>query len=279
LNLRQALSYAQGVLTASNIEDAHLEAEVLLRHTQGISRAQLYMEPDGQISPSNEEAFRGMVERRRRGEPSAYITGHREFYGLEFQVDSRVLIPRPETELLVEKAISLSKSMQFWKIADTGTGCGVIAICLAKSLPSAKIYATDISAPALEVASLNCQKHRVTERVVLLKGDMLEPLPERVHLIAANLPYVTESELPDNGPLSFEPRGALDGGPEGLKYIERLCRQCGGKLLPGGGILLEVGLGQAEAVKGLLNEIFPGARVEKFKDFNGIERVVQATIS
>ena len=222
MNLKQALAHARGVLADSNIDDAPLEGELLLKHVLGIDRTRLYLDLEADLSPAHEETMRQLFERRLRGEPSAYITGHREFFGLDFHVEHNVLIPRPESELLVEEAISLARNRAISVIADIGTGCGAIAISLALNIPGAKIYATDVSAAALEVAGINCRKHEVIDRICLLQGDMLEPLPKPVDLIIANLPYVREAELPRSGPLSFEPVLALNGGPDGLTVINNL---------------------------------------------------------
>jgi len=276
VSLKQALSRARGILAEKNIEDAPLEGELLLRHVLGISRPQLYLDLDCKLSLEQEEAFRQLVKRRLSGEPAAYITGHREFYGLDFYVDPRVLIPRPESELLVEKTLSLAQEHPLSTIAEVGTGSGAIAISLALNLPEAKIYATDISAPALEVARRNCQKHGVIDRVYLLHGDMLESVPEPVDLIIANLPYVRESELAG---MRFEPRLALDGGRDGIVKIRQLCRQLGGKLRPGGFLLLEMGQGQGEAVTTLLNTLFPSGEIEVMPDLSGIERVVSLSLT
>lgn len=274
MNLRQTLEQARMVLADNNIEDASLEGDLLLRHVLGVSRTQLYLDLDHELSPTHETAFRHLIERRLQGEPSAYITGHREFYGLDFYIDRNVLIPRPESELLIEKAINLARSRAISTIADIGTGCGAIAISLAINLPEAKIYASDISASALEVARSNCQRHGVIDRIHLLQGDMLEPLPEPVDLIIANLPYVRESELPQTGLLSFEPVLALNGGPDGITEIKRLCFQVSEKLRPGGCLLLEIGWGQKKAIDTFLGKVFPSARIEITSDFGGIERVV-----
>jgi release factor glutamine methyltransferase len=279
VNLKQALAQARGVLASNDIEDASLEGELLLRHALRKSRSQLYLDLDTELSPAHEGALRRLVERRRQGEPSAYITGHREFYGLDFYVDRSVLIPRPESEQLVEKAISLAQSRPGFTIAEIGTGCGAIAISLALNLPEAKIYATDISEPALEVARLNCRRHGVMARICLQQGDMLEPLPEAVDMIVANLPYVRESELPVTGPLSFEPGLALNGGSDGVKQIDRLCRQSRNWLRPGGYLLLEIGQGQRERVVDILHKVFPQARIEVSPDFGGIERVVSLCLT
>lgn len=276
MSLLQALSRARGTLAEGNIEDAPLEGELLLRHVLGISRTRLYLDLDRELSPSHEEAFRQLVKRRLGGEPAAYITGHCEFYGLDFYVDPRVLIPRPESELLVEKTVALAQNYPLASIAEVGTGSGAIAISLAFELPQAKIYATDISAPALEVARLNCRKHGVIGRVCLLHGNMLDPVPEAVDLIIANLPYVRKSELSG---VRFEPQLALDGGGDGMEKIRQLCRQAGGKLRPGGFLLLEIGEGQGEEVTTLLNSLFPHAKVEVIPDLGGIGRVVSLSLA
>ena len=271
MTLKQALHRARGILVGKNIEDAPLECELLLRHALRISQTQLYLDLDNELSPKQEEAFWQLVERRRNGEPTAYITGRREFYGLDFYVDPRVLIPRPESELLVERALSLAQNHPLSTIAEVGTGSGAIAISLALNLPEAKIYATDISAAALEVARLNCQRHGVIDRVRLRHGNMLDPVPEPVDLIVANLPYVKKLELAG---MSFEPRLALDGGRDGTEKIRQLCRQLDSKLRPGGFLLLEIGQGQRRAITTLLYDLFPNGKIEVMPDLSGIERVV-----
>ena len=271
MTLKQALSRARDILAQNNVDDVPLEGELLLRHTLNISQTQLYLDLNHKLSPQEEEAFWRQVKRRSNGEPTAYITGHREFYGLDFHVDPRALIPRPESELLVETALGLAQNHSLFTIADIGTGCGAIATSLALGLPKARIYATDISAAALEVSSINCQKHRVTDRVRLLHGDMLEPLPHPVDLIIANLPYVRESELTETG---FEPQLALDGGSDGTEMIRQLCRQIASKLQPDGYLLLEMGIGQREAITNLLPSLFPEGRIEVVPDLSGIERVI-----
>jgi len=272
---KESLSCARRALAASDIEYASLESELLLRQALRISRFQLYLDLEHKLSPEQEESFRQLVKRRLKGEPTAYITGHREFYGLDFWVNPRVLIPRPESELLVEKLLGLAQNRRAPVIADIGTGCGAIAISLALNLPQAKLYATDISAPALKVAQLNCQKHGVANRIWLLHGDMLEPLPEPVDFIVANLPYVKQSELDARG---FEPVLALNGGADGLRKIQRLCHQVSGKLRPGGYLLLEIGQGQKRAVTTLLGSLFPLAEIEITPDLSGIDRLVSVIL-
>jgi release factor glutamine methyltransferase len=279
VNLRQTLTHARGILADSNIEEASLEGEILLRHVLGMSRAEIYTDLDLDLSPEHEETLNRLLERRRRGEPSAYITGHREFYGLDFRVDRSVLIPRPESELLVELGIKLVRKFTILKIADIGTGCGAIAVSLAVNLPQVTVYATDISQEALEVARFNCQRHGVTERVVLRRGDMLEPLAGPVDMIVANLPYVRERDLIQNASLSFEPALALNGGATGLDRIRGLCREAGEKLNKGGYLLLEIGKGQAKTVADILYKAFPAASIEVHKDLAGIERVVSLRLT
>jgi release factor glutamine methyltransferase len=274
VTLKQALNRAREVLVKSDIEDASLEGEVLLRHVMKIDRAGLYSQGDRQLSVAQEKAFWRLVERRLCGEPTAYIIGCREFYGLDFYIDRRVLIPRPETELLVEKALALAQTRTIDTIADIGTGCGAIAISLALNLPKTKIYATDVSADALEVTRINCRKHEVDDRIQLLHGGLLEPLPEPIDLIVANLPYVTEGEISRSGLDGFEPRLALDGGRDGLDEIKRLCRQSADKLSRRGCMLLEVGQGQSRSVTDLACRFFPSASIEVTPDLGGIERIV-----
>ena len=278
MTVKQALARAREVLVADSIEDAPLESELLLRHVLKRDRVQLYLALDQELSFEQDKKFWGLIKRCLGHEPTAYITGHREFYGLDFCVDSSVLIPRPESELLVEKALELDQNHTLSTVAEVGTGCGAIAISLAMSLPQARIYATDISACALKVALSNCQRHGVVNRICLLTGDMLDPLPEPVDLIVANLPYVREPELPRVNSADFEPRLALDGGADGLEKICRLCLQINDKLHPGGYLLLEIGEGQGRAVTTFLRSLFPSADIELTPDLGGIDRVVSLTL-
>jgi len=274
LTLKQTLHRARHILAENNVEDAPLESELLLRHVLKISRTQLYLDLGQGLSPQQEQNFWRLLQRRLNGEPTAYITTRREFYGLDFYVDPNVLIPRPESELLVETALGLAQNHPLLTIADIGTGCGAIAISLALGLPQARIYATDISAAALKVTLVNCQKHGVTDRVRLLQGNLLEPLPEPVDLIVANLPYVRKSKLAPR----FEPRVALDGGSDGKERIRQLCRQAGSRLRAGGSLLLEIGQWQRKAVTALLHSLFPRGKIEVMPDLSGIDRVVSLSL-
>jgi release factor glutamine methyltransferase len=274
VKLAEALNSARAALTKNAIEDP-LEAELLLRHALEIDRTKLYLDLEKELSPEDEKAFEALIARRLNGEPAAYITGHREFYGRDFHVNPRTLIPRPESELLVETALRLDKERQLHTIADIGTGCGAIAITLAIEIPKARIYATDISPAALEVARINCQRHGVNS-ISLLQGDMLEPLPEPVDLIVANLPYVERAEIT---PGNAEPAIALDGGVKGTEMTAKLCRQAKGRLSDDGTMLLEIGAGQAKAVSSLLHRLFPNGSIDIFNDLSGIERVVSLSLA
>jgi len=275
MTVKETLSRARSLLAASHIDNAPFEGELLLRQALGVSRAQLYTDLSYQPDAEREAAFWQMVKRRLDGEPAAYITGQREFYGLDFTVTSDVLIPRPESELLVEKTTDLAKNNSAPVIADIGTGCGAIAISLALNLPGAGIYATDISRSALEVAGANCRRHGVADRVRLLCGDLLEPLPGPVDFIIANLPYVKYSDIDSR---CREPIVALDGGADGLEQIRRLLHQIDGRLNPGGYLVLEMGQGQGEVITTLAHQLFPTAGVEIFPDLAGIDRVVKIAL-
>lgn len=265
-------------LAEHNIENPNLEAEILLAHLLGIDRAQLYTDLKHELSTEENAEYAKLIQRRLNHEPTAYITGHREFFGIDLIITPNTIIPRPDTELLVEKAIELASTRlpESCLIADVGTGCGAIAIALAKHLPRARIYAIDISAPALEVASTNCQRHGVSERISLLQGDILEPLPQPVHLIVSNLPYIKESELFTMPPeiTMYEPRIGFDGGKDGLRLIEKLLSQLDGRLLKSGAVLIEIGYNQGEEVSQLALKYYPKANVSVITDLSGLDRVV-----
>jgi len=278
VNLGQTLNTARNTLAQADVEDAALEAEVLLRHVLHIERSHLYRDYLNEINPADSDTYFSFINRRLTGEPSAYITGIKEFYGLEFSVNSSVLIPRPETELLIETALSLVKKRGYGTIVDVGTGSGCITVCLALNLPKVKFYATDISDTALDIAAKNCRKHGVEDRVSFLKGDLLEPLPEPVDMVLANLPYVRREDVPGVNTFPFEPVSALDGGEEGLTWIRSLCHQLPGKLLNHGSVLLETGEGQAQTITALLGKIVPGGAIDVLFDYAGIGRLVQVCL-
>jgi release factor glutamine methyltransferase len=265
------------LLQEEGLDTPRLDAEVLLGHALGSTRAQIYAHPDRRLDAAELDSYRELIERRRQHEPVAYILGYKEFYGLDFYVDRRVLIPRPETELLVEKGLEIGQAASRpLAIADVGTGCGAIAISLAVYLPHAIIYALDVSSDALEVAALNRRRHSVEGRVHLLRGNSLSPSPEPVDLIVANLPYVSGAEweqLPRTI-AAYEPRSALDGGPDGLDAIRRLLAQAQSHLKPQAMILLEIGATQGAAVTDLARRHFPAATFEVVQDYGGLDRMV-----
>ena len=272
--LQEVLRWGEQSLAQNALDSPRLDAAILLAHALGMTRAQLHAHPRDRLSSVELARYRQLIERRAQREPVAYIIGHKEFYGLDLFVDDRVLIPRPETELLVEKAIEISQQRAV--IADIGTGSGAIAVSLAVHLPQTQIYATDASPEALQVAARNCRRHCVEDRVHLLQGHLLEPLPEPVDLVVANLPYISQTELAQLPPeiSIYEPREALDGGPDGLDCIRRLLAQAGERLKSGGVILLEIGASQGQAVVTLVERRFPAARAEIARDYAGLDRVV-----
>ncbi|MEW6274994.1 MAG: peptide chain release factor N(5)-glutamine methyltransferase [Bacillota bacterium] len=295
--IQKALGWAREYLRGCGVEGAALDAEVLLAHVTGLDRAGLYRESGRALSPREAEAYRRLVERRGRREPVAYLTGKKEFMGLEFLVGPAVLIPRPETELLVEKACALAREfvsrprelvdpergpgVQELLIADAGTGSGAIAVSLAVFLPAARIYATDCSSAALAVARENARRHGVAGRISFLQGDLLSPLfalnlAGRLVLIVANLPYIPAAELPGLMPdvRCYEPLSALDGGPDGLAHYRRLLPQARRCLSDGGRLLMEIGPGQGEKVGRLLAE--NNWHYQIIPDLAGRERVVLA---
>jgi release factor glutamine methyltransferase len=279
VKLRQALTDARTILTAnSDIEDPYLESEVLLRNLLHIDRASLFVNIDTELNPQKEIEYRQWIQRRQKGEPLAYIVRNREFYKLDFYVDSRVLIPRPETELLVEEAIKISQNHPVKTIADIGTGSGAISVSLAVNLPEVMFYATDVSSLSLEVAKTNCLKHGVAERVSLFEGDLLDPLPEPVDILIANLPYVKKADMVQMPSAKFEPALALDGGDNGLDQIFRLGKQLGPKIKSGGCVLMEIGLGQSQITADFLRRLFPFATIDILADLAGIERVVRMKV-
>jgi release factor glutamine methyltransferase len=272
----QALAQAVRALGNAGVDSPHLDAELLLAHTLEGNRAAVLAWPDRRLTPKQLTRFRALVGRRAAREPLAYILGQREFFGLHFAVDPRVLIPRPETELLVEEALRLAGPILSPLVADVGAGSGAIAVSLAVHLPQATVYALDDSSGALAVTAENARRHGVADRVHCLQGDLLAPLPGPVDIITANLPYVAAPEWEELAPeiRHYEPRAALDGGPDGLVLIRGLLSSAPPHLRPGGAILLEIGAGQGQAVTSLAQEVFASARVRLRQDYAGLDRLV-----
>jgi release factor glutamine methyltransferase len=265
------------ILETSN---PRLEAELLLQHALGLSRTQLYQHLRDDMSPDKEAAYHDLVWRRLCGEPTPYITGRADFYDIELAVTPAAAIPRPETELLVQETAALAdKRLQdtpSLTIADVGTGCGAIALALATHLPSAQIIATDISPAALALAQDNAERLGLASSVRFLCGDLLAPLEQPADIVAANLPYVRSAEW-KSLPVEircYEPREALDGGPDGLQVIERLLRQAPPLLRSGAALFLEIGYDQGPPVVALASEVFPEAAIEVKKDLASLDRLL-----
>ncbi|MFL5694417.1 MAG: peptide chain release factor N(5)-glutamine methyltransferase [Ktedonobacteraceae bacterium] len=285
--IRDALEQGTAALTlVGQTPKPRLDAQVLLRHVLDVERTTLYTYPERLLTAQQEQQFSELIERRKLGEPIAYLTGHKEFFGLDFLVDRRVLIPRPETELLVEAALSIIREQlagaRVPVVADIGTGSGIIPVTLAVQEPRLPyLYASDISSDALAVARLNCQRHAVEERVRLLQGDLLAPLPEPINLLTANLPYVGTDEMEVLTPEvhAYEPHLALFSGNQGLDAMRRFFieAQQPGKLKPDAVMLLEIGYQQRELLRDLLSELWPHAKVTFSKDYAGWDRLLQVS--
>ncbi len=285
--LRDVLTQGRRMLIQAGQDSDRLDTQVLLEHVLEIDRAILYAHPEREVTPEQEQQFLALIKRRMQGEPIAYLIGHEEFYGLDFLVDKRVLIPRPETEMLVETALRLVRerldARQTPLVADIGTGSGAIPITLAVQEPRLPyLYAVDISTDALAVAMQNCQHHHVEQRVHLLHGDLLTPLPETVDMLIANLPYVGTDEVSvmTRDVLNYEPHQALFSGPNGLDLVQRFFEQVRAleKLKVHGVMLLEIGYRQRELLTKLLANIFPDATVTFQKDYAGWDRMLQVTL-
>lgn len=238
----------------------NLEAQVLLSHVTGIDRTGLFMRDDQALTVEQQQHYQKLLERRAQGEPVAYLIGHKEFMGMDFIVTPDVLIPRPDTEMMVETALRFFRDNQDYPLLaiDVGTGSGAIAVSLAALLEELQVYAVDISRAALEVARQNAQRLGVKERVRFHLGNLLEPvmgeLAGKVSMITANLPYIPCGEIPFlmKDVRDFEPHLALDGGPDGLDLYRLLLPQAHKLLQPGGLLLMEIGPGQGQGAQHIL---------------------------
>ena len=277
-SLREALQQTHQVLEASGIADARLEAEVMVMNVMRMPRQDIFAQQELAVSSQQQETLSQVIDRRKQREPLAYILGYKEFYGVNLLITPDVLIPRPETETLVEHALFMSlmgMEVAHLVIADVGTGTGAIALNLAIHLPSARIYATDSSEKALMVANYNIRRHNVADRVTLCHGDLMEPLPEPVDLIVANLPYIPTARIPTLQPeIQWEPAAALDGGEQGMDQITRLIAQASERLNPQGSILLEMDPEQVPLAEELARQYFPEAETGVERDLAGLDRVL-----
>jgi release factor glutamine methyltransferase len=258
------------------LDDGNTTASALLGHVLGLTRAQVLARPEQVLTPEQAAAFEALVARAAQGEPLAYLTGRREFYGLEFEVDPNVLVPRPETELLVDHALAAQPA----RVLDVGTGSGCIAVTLAVRLPLAAVTASDLSPAVLALAVRNAARHGVAQRIAFVQSDLLAAFQppassfQPFDLIAANLPYIDTDELRALPVARFEPWPALDGGPGGLTLIARLLQQAPALLAPGGRLLLEIGASQGPAALALARAAFPAAAVSLQRDLAGLDRLL-----
>ncbi|HEX8731517.1 MAG TPA: peptide chain release factor N(5)-glutamine methyltransferase [Ktedonobacterales bacterium] len=280
----EALALAGGWLRATRVgETPALDAQTLLAHLTGAGRAALLAYPERALTAAQAADFAALVARRAAQEPVAYLIGEREFMGLRLRTDRRALIPRPETELLVEAALRevaarLARDpQQAPLVADIGVGSGAIAIALAVGEPRLpRIYATDLSPDALALARENAEAHHVAARLTFLLGDLLAPLPEPVDLLVANLPYIAPDDPAVPRSVSgYEPAHALYGETDGLGHIRRLLAAAPGKLRAGAALYLEFGYDQGAAVAELARAAFPGADVSIHQDYAGWDRYAE----
>jgi release factor glutamine methyltransferase len=269
----KVLEWTKGYLAEKGVGNARLEAEWMLCELLGLDRVGLYVNFDKPLTERELAHFRGMVARRARREPLQYILGTQEFMGLDFEVNPAVLIPRHDTETLVEEAVRLGKGAK--RVLDVGVGSGCIAVSLARLLPGADVFGVEQSPEALAIARRNAAKNGVA--VTLREGSLFEPMTgERFDLIVSNPPYIPTADLAELQPevREFEPREALDGGPDGLDFYRLIIPAAPGYLTPGGWLLFEVGIGQGAQVLGLFKKTGRFGELFTANDPGGIERVV-----
>jgi release factor glutamine methyltransferase len=280
--IQKLLTWITDYLTQRKVDAPRLSAELLLSSVLGLKRIELYTQYNQPVAPEQLEQLRGLVKRAGQHEPVAYLVGRTEFYSMEFDVTPDCLIPRPETELLVQRAIEfLRKRTGPQLVCDLCTGCGVIAVAIARNVPDAKVIATDISEPALGVAARNIEKHNLQERVELRRGDLFEPLVAQLDLfdlMACNPPYVSEAEYEalEKNVKDYEPRLALYAGADGLDFYRRISEKVDGFLKPDGILLLEIGYQQGDAARELFERTGTFAEVKVEKDLDRHDRIVVA---
>ena len=281
MTVREALVGISARLARAGIDpdEARAEARLLVAHVAGVSREFLHTRPDYPLPSDQGATLEALVRRRVAREPLAYLLGTREFYGLTFEVTPAVLIPRPETEFLVEAALHHLTGYTTARIADIGTGSGCVAIAVAAHTPgSVEIWATDISPDALAIARANARRNGAGERIRFAAGDLLAPLPDGLPFDAllSNPPYIAPAEIATLAPevRDWEPRLALGENPDSLHFYRRLAREATPRLAPGGWLAVEVGAGQSGAVQ----DLFAAAGLREIvvtRDYGGVERVVQ----
>lgn len=261
--VRKVLGWTSQHFEKSNVDAPRLTAELLLAHSLKLDRIKLYTDLDRPLTKDELAGYRGLIQRRIAGEPTQYLTGLKDFYGRKFQVDARVLIPRPETELLVEAIVRLKPA----RVLDLCTGSGCIAVTIALELPEASVWATDISGGACAVAKANAEALGAGSRVTVLEGDLFKAVPEgpKFDVIVSNPPYVKAGELATlQREVQREPKLALDGGADGLDFVRRIADGAKAYMKAGGSLALEIGDGQGDAVKDILTRAgYHEVRIEK----------------
>ena len=278
MTVAAALAQARAAL-APHSETAALDAQTLLAAVLHRERAWLLAHPQARLTPRQHRRLQRACARLAHGVPLPYVLGYWHFYGRKFALTPAVLIPRPETETLVERALEwLRQHPHRRRVADVGTGSGILAITLAAEVPAARIIATDISPAALAVAHDNARRHRVAERIAFVETDLLAAAPGPFDLIVANPPYIPTAALAALPVARHEPREALDGGPDGLTVVRRLLAQACARLAPGGLLLLEIAADQGEAASGLARAACPQAVVRRHPDLAGRDRVVAVAL-
>jgi len=274
LTIVEVLKLSADYLQKHGADSARLDAELLLAHALKLRRLDLYLKFDRTLGEAELTAYRGLVARRAKGEPVAYLVGHREFMGLDFEVTPEVLVPNPDTEPLVLRAIEWTRARGGpVRAVDVGTGSGCIAVALAHYVPAVSVCATDVSAAALEVAGRNAERLGVGERVAFTQGSLLEPVGGAVDLVCANLPYLAaEAKLPAE--VTAQPARALYAGDGGSALVVRLLADVPARLCPGGKVLAEIDAAIASAVTDVAGRCFAGRRIHR--DAGGRERVLEA---
>lgn len=267
------MGWTQERFARARFETPRLDGELLLAHALGQSRLYLYLHHDEPVAEPKLSRFRELVQRRLEGEPVAYLVGRREFWSLDLKSDARALVPRPETEALVEEALERLKGREKPTVVDVGTGCGAVALAIAKERPDALVWAMDISADALELARENATALQLS--VNFVRSDLLTSLPAQAtpaDMVLANLPYLKPDEV--RPALRFEPRIALTAEDDGLTLTRTLLTQAADVLLPGGWVAVEVGAGHADEVAALFEQTGHYTQLQMRKDMSAIERVV-----
>ena len=274
------LNESTKALEAVEIPSARLDAEVLLSFCLGCDRLEFYKNPDMTISEAKLSTFRNLIARRLQWEPVAYITGRKEFWSFSLDVNNSVLIPRPDTEIIVEEALNICRKIDSSeiKILDIGTGSGAIALALASEITGAKVVATDISPAALNLAQKNATALGLKEKIYFQQGDLFEPVDGIFDIIVCNPPYISAQDyekLPA-GVKDYEPQDALLAGKSGLEFYEKLIYQAAGFLQKNGRLLLEIGAKQETGVRGIMEAAGIYDSVEMRKDYAGLPRVIKA---